>query len=179
MIMKAAQMAMAIVVLSSVTPTLASAAELTGVGVGSSVTGTVHNFGVFTSIGNIECEEVVSHGEVTKNSGGEFIIQGKGVAEAFNCFSEGEPVSFTDFTLFSLRATSPSAGSKAMRFEVDLPVVGTCRYEASALPVTYTSGGETVHFEGPMTASPAACGQAEIEGETTLEHAGGGQVVID
>jgi hypothetical protein len=183
MIRKATQFIAAIAVLAFAVPTGASAAQLTnGSGealpVGSMITGRSNDFTVFTSIGTLECEEVVVHGEVTKNSGGSFEGVGKGAGETFNCSSEGEAITITDYTLLFFRGTGPSNGSMGVTFEADLPVVGTCHYQGT-VPAAYIAGTDVIHYFGTITASPAACGIAEVEGLTTLERSGGGIILID
>jgi hypothetical protein len=165
-------------------PAASAAAQLTnGSGsvlpVGTKITGRSTNTFVFTSIGTLECEEMVVPWEVTHNSGGTVEGVGTGAGETFNCFSEGEAIQITDLTLFSLRMIGPSSGSKGVTFEAHLPVIGTCHYFALAIPMTYTHGGSVLHFQGPLLTIPSACGTAEIEGDTTLSGTSGFIVITD
>jgi hypothetical protein len=168
----------AVAVVAFAVPSMASAAQITGVGVGGHVVGRSNDTFTFTSIGTLECEEVVIEGEITANSGGTVAANGIGTGETFNCFSEGEPILITDATLLNLHTTGPANGTVGLTFEADLPVVGTCHY-GGTVALTYVSGSDELHIEGPLTASPAACGTAEIEGDFTIEKAGGGAVVLD
>jgi hypothetical protein len=173
----------AFAVVAFAAPAFASAApEVTINGlrapVGTAITGTSTNFVIGTSIGNVRCAIVEFSAETTINNGSTVGVVGTSPFSTTKCsFKGGTPITIDDATLLSLHSSEAGKGTLGPTAEATLPEL-TCHYSGSAVPFTYTSGGNTLSITGSLKASPAACGAAVASGAFTITSPGG-PVVLD
>jgi hypothetical protein len=166
-------------------PAMASASSLTQpagtlVPVGSVVTAVSTNAKMKTSLGTLTCEKWTVNTQVTKNSGSGTVTavqSGAGTTSVCKLGSSG--LIFTNVKFNSLSVTSPTAGSANFSYEIDFSGL-TCKYASTsgATPVTYTSGGSSIHVGGPLTATPASCGTSTFEADFALSRTAS-PVIID
>lgn len=172
----------AIAVVAFAVPAFASAAPEVTVGgarapLGTEINGTSNNTITKTSIGNLTCATVEISGEITANTGSTVAGVASGPASTATCFYKGTtPITIDDPTLLSLHSGTAGSGTVGLTFEATLPSL-TCHYSGTAVPFTYSSGGNSLNLKGALKASPAGCGTATIEGTYTVTSPSGAVVL--
>ena len=137
------------------------------------------NFEIQTSLGTLKCEKFGLNAKVTQNNGTEFAAVGAGEGFSSVCKLGSTVMTWKNIRLSSLSASSPTNGRMAFEFEILMPGL-SCKYASKlgGTPVSYVSGGQTIHLEGPLVASPSACGTASVKSDFTLTGSVGQQLYI-
>lgn len=174
----------AVAVLAFAIPTVAGAATLESGGsvvpVGTKITGKSTNAVTQTGLGKLSCKEVVLLGKVTTNSGGTVEGVGTGEATGTTCNVEGTAVEVTNIVLSNIKSnatTGTGKGTASFSFKSTLPVVGACTFTGTNAPGTYSTTTMTNILKiekATLTASPSACGPANLSGEFALTLTEGG-----
>jgi len=179
-------LATAIAVLAFAVPALASAS--TGVKQGGSLLspGTVlegvsTNTTMTTTLGTLKCASVSVSAELSKNNAAEgFEAVGNGETSTSTCVLGS--TSFTVKNIILNKLTSgPSESGKGkviFSFEMLLSSSLTCKYATTGASFTYPVEGSNLRLTNvPLTATPAACGEAKLSGLFS-QTAGGSAVAI-
>ncbi len=92
----------------------------------------------------------------------------------------GIAITITDVTLTSLKTTTDLNGTAGFHFVADVPIIGTCTFDATAAPFTYAAASNQIKFNAAaLTASPSFCAPAALTGTFTLAETSGGALSFD
>jgi len=165
MVKKLTLLAMAVAAIAAFAiPAAASAATVTGAEVNSVIHGVSTNATTATELGTLECEEVTINGELTEN-GPTITADGVGVGSTRGCKIAGSELTVTNPTLVHLSSTGPTSGTASLSFVGDLfGGLIKCTYTGT-VAVTYSSGGSSIHLNGPLS---SGCGAATFNADFAI-----------
>lgn len=165
-------------------PAMASASSVTAPAkslapVGTQLTGTGSGIVLYhLSFGTFKCGTLTFNATLTSNNGSSFAASGENSATQ-ECAEGLHPITITSFNVSDLSSSTSGSGTATFTLKEDIASL-TCTYTGTAVPFTYTAGGNSITFsEGSLTASPPACGRERISGTFALATSAGGAVVLD